>query len=404
MVRIAHVIDHLAGGAARTIAQLCGGLDSDHRSTIFFSTADDSGRTLWHPDGVTPRDWFAPARSYGEPKLHPLPATDRLRFFKNVRYLRERLADRFDVVHGHGVAGGLCIKALAEGAGSRAGGVTYRTIYSPHGYPFVSEDRWAITRAACRFIECRSAHRVTTVAGGPHERSLATSLGGEVLQINNASRLIAPPPVDQLNDTVLGIGQRCRRKGFDRFLDVARRLPHRRFDWIGRGPQPMSRRFGRLPQNVRLLDHLPGGEVLDRISRCRMILLPSRWEGLSRVLVEAACGGKAIVTSRYPANLDCLRGSGGCGEAGAAGWNANGFASDSVDELAGAVERLSDDGRLLSEMQAASSQIAAERFDWQHRRRQWNALYRGQTVGNITRIDQAASAGGRTIAGAVTVG
>ncbi len=145
--------------------------------------------------------------------------------------------------------------------------------------------------------------------------------------------------------------------------------------------------MARLPQNVRLLDDLPGGEVLDRISRCRLVLLPSRTGRLPRVLVEAVCGGKAIVTSGEAAHLDCLCGSDGT--AGGLGWNENGFAGNSIDELAAAVERLSDDGRLLDRMQSASSRWAAEHFDWDHCRRQWEAFYEGGDSEAIARTAAA---------------
>jgi glycosyltransferase involved in cell wall biosynthesis len=178
------------------------------------------------------------------------------------------------------------------------------------------------------------------------------------------------PPMDvaKLDNYALGVGRICHQKGFDIFAETARRLPLQKFIWVGDAQAEKDISADSLPSNLTLIPYIPHAELLDMIRKSRMILLPSRWEGLSRFLIESVCLGKAIVTSLFPANLDCL-------DSSTPGGYANGFACQSLDDYTAAVSALGQDDHLLTIMQAASHRYAGENFNIHKITDQWRELY-----------------------------
>ncbi len=354
MAHVAQIVDCFAYGTSKSVMQLCDQLRGDHRFTLYYGQRQGTGVDLPEiPPHVT---------------AVPLPGRGPARHLSNLRFLRQQLTNVFDVVHGHSAHGGMYAKLLGPTAG-------LRTFYSPRGYSFLRQDLPGVVRAGCRIAERWTARRAVTIGCGPHEASLARSLGGSVLQINNASARRGGLPIDQTDGTILGVGRVCMQKGFDRFVDVARHLPEHRFVWIGQAPTDSPPEFSDLPPNVEQIDYAPHREVLDRIDRCRFVLLPSRWEGLSRFLIEAVCAGKPIVTSRFAGNLDCLAPN---DDSILTGWYDNGFASDDVAELTTAVRRLASDDAAAQSAGDASLTLAAGEFDLDRIRDRWSALYAGE--------------------------
>ena len=365
MIRVAHVVESFAYGTAKTVTQICEAQSGDIESTIFYG--DRQGTDLDLID-------LGPSVRYER-----LPGRGPLRHPGNIRFLAGRLPD-FDVVHAHSSYGGLYGKWLARRLfGDDA---DRRVLYSPHGLAFLRRDVSRLGRRLIHLFERRSSTRCTTLACGPYEARLMRSWPGEVLCIPNGHDVETPTPVQSLDRTVLGVGRICPQKGFDIFCEVAARCPGRPFRWIGEVQRPGDPPPA-VPANVRLTPYLPHGELLEIIRRSRLIFLPSRWEGLSRFLVEGVCLGKAVVTSVFPANGDCLAGSAAAFDdvAGTDGDYAdvrrydNGYTAQSVRGYAAAIEAMDDDRRLTT-MQAASHRLAAERYDIRQIAETWRQTYR----------------------------
>ncbi|WP_197277354.1 glycosyltransferase [Sphingomonas profundi] len=114
---------------------------------------------------------------------------------------------------------------------------------------------------------------------------------------------------------------------------------------------------------VRLLG--ARGDLPDLMAAADLLLLPSRFEGLSLVALEAMAAGLPIVASDAPGNTELL-------EHGDSGWLTP--ASDARQLAATIVDALSDRARLTAVAQAARRR-RAERFDAPRMIEQTAALY-----------------------------
>ena len=109
------------------------------------------------------------------------------------------------------------------------------------------------------------------------------------------------------NDRVLWVGTIHDQKRPEILLEIARRLPHRRFVMVG-GPSPKGERFqpgyyegirdqaARLP-NVEFTGFLPLAEVEPWFDRARVLVSTSLFEGMPNVFLQAWARGVPIVSS-----------------------------------------------------------------------------------------------------------
>jgi glycosyltransferase involved in cell wall biosynthesis len=112
-----------------------------------------------------------------------------------------------------------------------------------------------------------------------------------------------PAPLSE-QPTALFVGVLERYKAVDVLADawrlVVARLPDARLRIVGRGTlAPVVEALAReLPQSVSWSPSLPADEVAGALDEATVLVLPSRSEGLGRVVVEAFCRGRAVVGSR----------------------------------------------------------------------------------------------------------
>jgi glycosyltransferase involved in cell wall biosynthesis len=81
---------------------------------------------------------------------------------------------------------------------------------------------------------------------------------------------------------------------------VAEQLPGARLRLVGRGTlsDVVEGLVADFPQTVSWSPSLPAGEIASALDGATVLVLPSRSEGLGRVVVEAFCRGRAVVGSR----------------------------------------------------------------------------------------------------------
>ena len=115
----------------------------------------------------------------------------------------------------------------------------------------------------------------------------------------------ATPPAPLPDEpTVLFVGVLERYKAIDMLADawrsVAARVPASRLRLIGSGTMSAVAEalVAEFPETVTWTRSVATGEVAAALDTATVLVLPSRSEGLGRVVVEAFCRGRAVVGSR----------------------------------------------------------------------------------------------------------
>jgi glycosyltransferase involved in cell wall biosynthesis len=167
--------------------------------------------------------------------------------------------------------------------------------------------------------------------------------------------LAQPPAPLPERPTALFVGVLERYKGVDVLAEAWRlaapRVPESMLWLVGRGTLAAApaRLAAELPEQVRRTEALSTGEVARALDDATVLVLPSRSEGLGRVIVEAFCRGRGVVASRVGGIPDIVV----HGETGLL------VEREDPMALADALVRVLSD-RALAERLAAASRVAVE--------------------------------------------
>ncbi len=134
---------------------------------------------------------------------------------------------------------------------------------------------------------------------------------------------------------------------------------------VGRGPLASDLRewAARVPgDRVRVLDWRP--DVASLIAACRVVVLPSLYEGMPNVVLEAMAGGKPVVCSRVEGSRELI------------GDDAEqGFDLERSDQFAVKVNRFLDDADYAAQIGMANQRRMMEEFSVQRMVRAYRELY-----------------------------
>jgi glycosyltransferase involved in cell wall biosynthesis len=154
---------------------------------------------------------------------------------------------------------------------------------------------------------------------------------------------------------VLFIGRLDRQKGVGVLLEAAAELSKRRRDFrfviAGDGPEraPLMMEAARLQlANVEFLGFRT--DVPELLADADVFVLPSRWEGMPNVVLEAMAAGCPVVATRVTGTVDLV----------ADGVNGLLVPPDDAPRLAGGIERLADDGTLREQLISNGRRTAAD--------------------------------------------
>lgn len=188
----------------------------------------------------------------------------------------------------------------------------------------------------------------------------------------------APEPLPFAAPRLLCLGRVTRQKGFDvalaAFVDLVDRFPSARLVVAGDGVgladlREQAARLG-VADAVDFLGWVAPEEVPALLNRATLVLIPSRWEGLPLVALQAAQMARPVVATRVD----------GLPEAVVQG--ETGLLVDSEDRggLVVAVASLLDHPETARRMGDAARDRALELFGWERHVDAYDALYR-QLVG-----------------------
>lgn len=172
-----------------------------------------------------------------------------------------------------------------------------KTIYTVHGFDSV---RLAFRKFLPieRFLQhfCKA---VIGVSKYDERNLIAEGIKNNVSTVYNG---ISIPDCSGINNieffnqgkkVILAIARVAPPKRTDIFVDVARLLPQYNFLWIGN--QCEVTEFGELPENCHFLGNIPNAGAF--CSKADLLMLPSNYEGLPMVILEAMSFGKPVVAS-----------------------------------------------------------------------------------------------------------
>lgn len=262
----------------------------------------------------------------------------------------------YDVVHFHSSKAG----ALGRFA-LRTVRPQPRSVFTPHGWSWYVGGGQATAYKLVERIAARWVDTITTVSQGEFEDGRAV-LGAEapLRVVENGvdvdrytpSGAAAPRPDDVL---LVQVGRLSPQKGQDRSIRALAELgPGFVLRLIGDGPQRAD--LERLAADLGVQQQIEFVGATDPRPHMRaadIVLLPSRWEGMSLVLLEAMAIGAAIITT------DC-RGSDSA--RGAARLIRNSAPEPQVvNSIAEQVRLLSQDAELRSSLGSAAHHAAVEK-------------------------------------------
>ncbi len=287
--------------------------------------------------------------------------------WRGVRRLLRRL--RPDLVHAHGARAALPL-AVPGWCAARP------LIYSVHGYHFPPKSPGFRTLGALAERWC-SAGAAATVFVCEHDRELAARHGilarcRRPKVIRNGIPIEALPAAVPRDDRLVFAGRLVEQKNPLMLIDILDRLRAEpvRLLVVGDGPllEPMRRRAAELDllDAIEFRGALSHEATLDALAGGGILLLPSRWEGLPVIALEAMAIGLPVIAAAV----------GGVPEIIAHGETGLLVERPTPEAYADLVRRLRCDPQLRARLVARARCQVAERFSWAAAGQDYLDLYR----------------------------
>jgi teichuronic acid biosynthesis glycosyltransferase TuaC len=223
----------------------------------------------------------------------------------------------------------------------------------------------------------RSASRVICIS----QKVAETVIDGAAAPVNTTiiynsvdTRMFSPAPSDTTSKTILSVGNLIPIKGHELLLRaLAAVLPHFpdiSYEIIGDGPE--HQRLTTLASacnvadQVRFLGRQSRKQVADSMRRCLLFALPSRYEGLGCVYLEAMSTEKAVIACRGQGIDEIIR-------HGSNGWL---IGPGNLQELIAALSVLLQNLQLRRHIGEAARRTTLQSFTSAHQATQLATLYR----------------------------
>ena len=312
-MHVLHVMEATIGGTRRHLVDVAlGQARVGHEVTVVVSTLRDPG---------FPAD-LERLESAGV-HVHRLPMVREIRPIKDLRHMRQLrriLQDRQpDVVHTHSSKAGVLGRraSMASGIGAR--------VHTPHTFAFLFGSLFGRgKRALIRSIEvalARSTHRIVAVSTSEAETMRSSGVvPADILRIVHngidPTRIEGAAGID-LKDVGLDpalpvaavIGLVYSAKGQDLAIDALARegLEGLQLLFVGPGdPSALIARAEALGVNRRVAFTGARDDVPSILASVDMLALPSRWEGMPYVVLEAMAASLPVVATPVDGATDVV--------------------------------------------------------------------------------------------------
>jgi glycosyltransferase involved in cell wall biosynthesis len=223
----------------------------------------------------------------------------------------------------------------------------------------------------------RGARRVICISDKVRQNVLlgaGPAVNATVVYNGVDERRFAPSQDEQPSDTILSVGNLIPVKGHDRllraFADIHRRFPHVSCDFIGDGPElPRLRSLARelaLGDKVRFLGRKSRSQVADAMRSSTLFALPSTYEGLGCVYLEAMSCQKVAIACRGQGIEEIIR-------HGENGWLID---ANDAEGLSTTLSTLLEDRELRKQIGERARQTILQRYTLAHQAAQLEQIFR----------------------------
>lgn len=230
------------------------------------------------------------------------------------------------------------------------------SVFVPHGWSWYAGGRLARVFRRMERILAPSTDRIVAVsdaealAGGAELRGRGVI---EVIANGVDTDVFSPTAEPREHETLLVVGRLARQKGQDMAIRALAELDDVQLDLVGDGParaelESLATRLG-VAHRVRFKGSAP---PLQHLRSATLVVVPSRWEGLSLALLEAMATATPVVATR----------AGACGVLDGAGWVLDTADGEMPGALAAVIRRALEspaDRQMYGEV---ARQRAVERF------------------------------------------
>lgn len=343
-MRVMHVMESTIGGTRRHLVDLAGGL-AERGVEVHLVVAAER-----QPDFREDLEHLASAGCQVR-ELAMVRSISPLRDVRHLRTLEGLLRSvRPDVVHTHSSKAGVLgrVASIRTGIGRR--------VHTPHTLAFLFRDMFGPVRRRVFFeLErrlCARTERVIAVSEseGRTVRESGVIDPGRVRVIPNGVEVSSGTKRVPLDLDALGLDPRrpCAAvigllnvaKGQDLAIDALGACPELQLLLVGHGEEreALEARAARLgvAGSVRLLGFR--SDVAEILASVDLLLLPSRWEGMPYVVLEAMACGVPVVATPVDGAVDLI-------EDGGTGWLAREVSASALGETLGQVLALTADER-----------------------------------------------------------
>ena len=313
-MRILHVVEPFATGVLSFIQELSGQqVNKGHEVYIAY------GVRIGTPDNVEEmfdsRIHMMRVRAFNgalKSILNPKAYKEIQSIYRNIKP---------DVVHLHSSASGFVGRLTIPCSKTKV-------FYTPHGYSFLSDNTPWILKKAFWYIEKIAATcKSVTIACSEREYQDAQKITRHSTYVNNGVNVDVlgqfTKPINFDGDIVVCTsGRVIHQKDPILFNQIAERLPHIRFVWIGEGEMQDAL----TAPNITVTGWKNRDETLGIVGRANFFILTSFGEGLSVSLLEAMALKRICVVRNVRGCRDVIRN----GE--------NGFLCDDVEGFVRTIE------------------------------------------------------------------
>lgn len=317
------------GGAQTVVAQLANSLSEEHE--VILAAGQGDGK-MWGMVNDHVIKEYCPHLQRSISLKNDLLATIELR----------RLYNKYnpDIIHLHSSKAGTLGRIVFP---------TNRTVYTVHGFDsvrlafrkFLPVER--LLQHFCKAVVGVSKYDERNLVAEGIRNNVSTVYNG--ISIPDCSTVEDMEVFCQGKKVVLAIARVFPPKRIDMFVDVARLLPQYNFVWIGN--QREVTEFGELPSNCHFLGNIPNAGAF--CSKIDLLMLPSNYEGLPMVILEAMSFGKPVVASDVGGISEIVRN------------NINGYALENNTQLfAEKIQHILEDEVLYSKFSQNSLDIFQE--------------------------------------------